>query len=97
MDWVIVFLLGVVLVMQIITMRSLDDIRRRQRQTMASLDSLRTRQSSIATQRTSQQRPQVDVRSRTVRRDTDDLPATGRMSTAVHRKRIDFASPTADD
>ena len=39
--------------------------------------------------------PIVDARAVTVRRDTDDLPLTGRQSFGVHRKKRDYG--TADD
>lgn len=41
---------------------------------------MRSHQTSITARRTSTSAPQVDARARTSRRDTNDLPATGRQS-----------------
>lgn len=36
--------------------------------------------------------PPIDAKARTTKRDTDDLPPTGRMSTGIHRRRSDVGS-----
>jgi hypothetical protein len=64
------------------------------------LDALRAEQAArnarLHAARTSTRVPGVDARARTTRRDSDDLPATGRMSQGVHRKRTDARKPDDD-
>lgn len=64
------------------------------------LDALRSesaaRNSAIRAARTHHAPPGVDARARTTRRDTDDLPLTGRMSQGVKRVRTDARSRDDD-
>lgn len=46
------------------------------------------RQAQIAHARSTRQVPHVDAKARTVQRDTDDLPVTGRMSQGVKRVKV---------
>jgi len=48
-----------------------------------------TRQAKMRSTTTDRQLPHIDSRGRTTRRDTDDLPRTGRMTSATSRKRTD--------
>lgn len=54
------------------------------------------KQARIKSKQASQGIPVVDAKAVTVRRDTDDLPLTGRMSTGVHRKKMDFGAANDD-
>ena len=47
----------------------------------------RARLGTVGRQVVSVKNPPVDSRARTTRRDTPDLPSTGRMSIAVHREK----------
>lgn len=97
MDWVILFLLLVVLVYQVIIMRRLDDIVRRLKMILTKLDESRTRQGNVTSRRTSEGSPKIDAKARVIRRDTMDLPVTGRISRAVKREKRDYARADADD
>jgi hypothetical protein len=55
------------------------------------------RNSAIAAQRAHRGVPGVDAKARTTRRDTDDLPRTGRMSQGVRRVRSDAQRNNLDD
>ena len=63
----------------------------RQRRFRRELDQLRSesaaRNASVAARRTHRASPGVDAAGRTTRRDSDDLPLTGRMSQGVQRVR----------
>lgn len=96
MDWVLLVLGLMILAYLVYVARQVDDVKRRQRQTLTLLSRATTRQSSVANRPTMQRSPQVDAKARTVRRDSNDLEATGRMSMAVHRKKVDFASTESD-
>lgn len=74
------------------TVRLLHNVRRLQHKTLIQLEAFRVRQGSIRSNRSSTQRPVIDSRGRTTSRDTNDLPPTGRMSMAVHRKKWDASS-----
>lgn len=52
-----------------------------------------TRQAKVKSFVRSTATPGVDARARTTRRDTDDLPRTGRMSQGVHRKKTNAREP----
>lgn len=54
------------------------------------VDEQKARQSSIAARRASTSTPSVDAKARTTKRDSNDLPATGRMSMGIHRKKRDY-------
>lgn len=97
MDWVILFLLLGVLAYLVVISRQLDDVKRRQRQTLQSLNQFRTRQTSVAQGRVIQRGPTIDAQARTIRRDSNDIPATGRMSRAIHRTKVDYARTDTDD
>lgn len=62
---------------------------------MAHSLQLRTRQGRSESQVVSNRNPRVDSRARTTKRDSFDLPLTGRMSQAIVRKRSD-ARPSND-
>lgn len=83
--WLVLLLASIVI--QIITMRRLSRVEDKLRHNNMLIEGLRTHQSSIARSKTSTASPTVDSRARTTRRDTADLPATGRMSQGVHRIR----------
>lgn len=96
MDWVITFLVLVLVVYMVLLMRQLDDLRAKQSAILAQLDQFRTRQSAIAQHRNAQRGPPVDVRAKTSRRDSDDLPVTGHMTTALHREKRVYERTDAD-
>jgi hypothetical protein len=58
------------------------------------LKQFRARQTKIKIARGSI--PIVDAVAKTNRRDTSDLPSTGRMSQAIHRRRHEVDSPNDD-
>lgn len=78
-----------VIVLQVLTYNRMERIER-------DIEVFRVRQGRIAGSRASTAVPKVDSRARTTRRDTPDLPATGRMSTAVHRQRSNGRGLTDD-
>lgn len=96
MDWVIVVIQLVVLVMLLRIAAQLRDVKDRLRVISTKVDEQKARQSQITARRASSSTPQVDAKARTTKRDTDDLPLTGRMSMGVHRKKRDYDG-NADD
>lgn len=80
MEWLTLLLLGLIGVGQIRTAH-------RVRQLDQKVNRFATRQSDIRWKRRENRTPSVDARARTVSRDSNDLNATGRMSTGVHRKK----------
>lgn len=55
------------------------------------------RKAAISALRAHQPTPRVDSKVRTTRRDTDDLPVTGRMSQGVKRIRTTYDSSSDDN
>jgi len=91
--WVIVVVLALMAVALATlferTKRLQDDINRLRSEAAA-------RKSSIAQARTTRKPPGVDAHAVTTRRDTNDLPLTGRMSQGIKRVRTDARIDTDD-
>lgn len=86
MDWVIIALLLIILAYLVILHRRLDGVENKLRVMNSKFS---TRQTGVAHRRSTESIPHVDARARTVRRDTHDLPVTGRMSDGLHRRKRD--------
>jgi hypothetical protein len=84
MDGLIIFLLIVVIAM---VGRLMWDIRRLHEQLRKHDIHTRVRQGEISRQKMNHATPTIDSRARTSVRDTDDLPATGRMSQGLSRRK----------
>lgn len=97
MDWFIAITLVLIFVMLFLMNRRLTKIEERQKVTLSQLNLFRARQASTAHRVSHGGAVQIDAHGRTTRRDTSDLPATGRMSTAVHREKRDYGRAAADD
>lgn len=69
---------------------------RQYRQLDQKINRFASRQSDIRWKRRESRIPSVDAQARTTSRDSDDLPATGRMSTGVHRKKRTHARAEDD-
>lgn len=85
MEW-LVFIWILILVLQVMNYRQLSKLRAQLTHVEMQLNGFRVRQGKIASRKSSSKPPGVDAKARTVRRDTDDLPATGRMSNGLHMK-----------
>ena len=86
MDWVLLVLLLIILVYLVILHRRFDGVDEKLRVLNTKFS---TRQSSVASRRASTGTPIVDAKARTTRRDSNDLPTTGRMSDGLHRRKRD--------
>lgn len=95
MEWVLLFCLLVVIVFTILTLRKLDRMEEQHRFIINQLRSLLPTQSRIKSEYRSDSQPRVE-RAVTTRRDTDDLPTTGRMKHGLRLIRRDFDSLDSD-
>lgn len=86
MDWVILFLLVIILGYLIILHRHLDKISAGITRIQSGLIALRVRQGQVTQRKQSNPIPHVDSRARVTKRDTPDLPLTGRMGVAIKRE-----------
>lgn len=88
MIWVVLTIIAVAVVTLIamqVSMRR--DVKKLDVRLQYHIVSTSTRQSRVVNQVVTRRNPQVDAVARTVKRDSNDLPLTGRMSTGVHRKK----------
>lgn len=84
MTYILLFVLLVIVVMQFRLASTLKLMIKR----LDGVEAMfRVRQGQIGRQKAVTKNPTVDSKARTVVRDTDDLPLTGRMSTGIHRVR----------
>lgn len=95
MEWVLLFCLLVVIVFTILTLRKLDRMEEQHRFIINQLRSLLPTQSRVKSEYRSDSQPRVE-RAVTTRRDTDDLPTTGRMKPGLRFTRRDFDSLDSD-
>jgi len=96
MDWVIVTLQVIIVIYLVVLSRDIAKLGVEVRKLRHEMEKWRVRQSKIKSRVANTGIPVVDATVRTIRRDTDDLPLTGRMSTGLHRKKRDFGT-TNDD
>lgn len=87
MDEITAVLMLFVLLVQVLILRRLARVEDKIRAHNTLLEGFRTRQGRLAGTRTTQATPRIDSKARTTRRDTADLPTTGRQSMGVHRVR----------
>lgn len=89
MEWVLLFCLVVIIAFTILTLRKLDRMEEQHRFIINQLRMLLPSQHRIKSEFRSEGSPGVE-RAVTTRRDSNDLPATGRMKQGVHFTRRDF-------
>jgi hypothetical protein len=77
--------------------RKMEDLRDDIFTLRSDIAKLRGHNGTVMERRTNSSTPKVDAKARTTRRDTADLPATGRMSVAVHRRKRDYDRDTDDN
>lgn len=82
--WMLVLILGVAQIGLWLKMR---EIRAKVDSHGTMLMQMSTRKNTTTQQRVTRKNPQVDFTARTTKRDSHDLPATGRMSQGLHREK----------
>ena len=90
MEWVLLFLMLALLAFAVLILRKLDKVEGRLQFIINQLRNLSPTQSAIRSGFRTEGKPSVDARAVTTRRDSHDLPTTGRMSIGLHRNRRDF-------
>jgi len=98
MDWLVIIAIALVVINLIYTIavwRMAISLGVEIKSLKASVLAGKPRQAHIKSKTANTGIPIVDARAVTVRRDTDDLPLTGRMSTGLHRRKRDYGA--ADD
>ena len=96
MNWIELVIFGMLGVGQLYWADQTRKSRRQVEKLQVQLNVLRTRQGKISSERASRSAPKVDSIARTIIRDSDDLPKTGRMAVGLHRKRVDHGSVNHD-
>lgn len=97
MDWLVWITEVTIVFLIFILLRRIDELKLEMMKVREVVAGLRGHNGTIASRKASSSTPTIDARGRTVIRDTDDLPLTGRMSVAVHREKKDYERHTDDD
>ena len=99
MDWLVIIAIVLVVINLIYTIamwQKVIDLGVEVKSLRALVLAGKPKQVRVKSKHASQGIPIVDAKAVTVRRDTDDLPLTGRQSTGVHRKRRDYGAANDD-
>lgn len=96
MIWLVWIAILVLVVVQVKLWRSMKETRAKVDAHGTMLIQMSARTSHTVQQRVSRKNPQVDAAARTTKRDSHDLPLTGRMSQGLHREKSNSVRLTDD-